>query len=83
TKVLLNNFAASGEVKNNGIATSIEAKLNTAQGQFEKGNAAQAEKHLKDLLTSLKDDAAKDKISATAGDVLTSNINYLLAHGLK
>jgi DNA/RNA endonuclease YhcR with UshA esterase domain len=83
TKVLLNNFAAGGEVTNNGIATSIEAKLNTAQGQFEKGNSAQAEKHLKDLLTSLKDDAAKGKISANAGDVLTGNINYLLAHGLK
>lgn len=83
TKNLLNNFVQSGDVKNNGISTAIEAKLNATQGLFEKGNNAQAEKHLKDLLTSLKDDASKGKISATAGDVLTRNINYLLAHGLK
>jgi DNA/RNA endonuclease YhcR with UshA esterase domain len=80
---LMTTFVDAGEVKNNGIATSIFAKLSVAKTQFDNAQVAQAEQHLKQLQTVLGDYANTGKISKHALDVLNANIEYLLGHGLK
>jgi hypothetical protein len=43
---LLAQLGQSGQFKNNGIQTSLDAKLSQAEEQFQKGHNDQAFKHL-------------------------------------
>ncbi|WP_425450722.1 OmpL47-type beta-barrel domain-containing protein [Tumebacillus permanentifrigoris] len=80
---LMENFAATGEVKNKGILTSLEAKLNTAQKFVEKGKPDQAAKHLQDLKATLSSYANNGNVSQHAATVLNANLEYLLTHVIK
>jgi DNA/RNA endonuclease YhcR with UshA esterase domain len=79
----LARFGANGQLKNQGIRTSLDAKLSQAESQFRKGHVDQALKHLGDLQKAVDKGAAHGDIDAQAADVLSANISYLIAHGLK
>jgi DNA/RNA endonuclease YhcR with UshA esterase domain len=80
---LLDQFGKSGDLKNGGIQTSLNAKLDNAEKQFTKGHQDQAVNSLQDLQKNINTFVANGNISATAGDVLNKNIDYLLTTGLK
>jgi DNA/RNA endonuclease YhcR with UshA esterase domain len=80
---MISQFAAAGEIKNQGIANSLSAKLDNAQKQFEKGHADQATKHLQQLQDTLNTFAKNGNITKHVQDVLNQNIQYLLTNGLK
>jgi hypothetical protein len=76
---LIAQLESSGQFQNHGAASSTEAKLSTAEKQYEKGHTDQAVKHLQDLLDAVEKDAAKGKMTAYAKDQLTQHISYLLS----
>jgi DNA/RNA endonuclease YhcR with UshA esterase domain len=80
---LIEQLGTTGQFKNKGAQDSLEAKLSSAEKQFEKGRTDQAIKHLNDLQETVAKDAAHDKMTALAQEQLTQHISYLLKNGLK
>ncbi|WP_394297945.1 FIMAH domain-containing protein [Gordoniibacillus kamchatkensis] len=76
-------FGANGQFKNQGIQTSLDAKLSQAESQFQIGHSDQSLKHLGDLKKAVENGAAHGDISAQAANVLGINMDYLIANGLK
>nr|WP_156043190.1 endonuclease [Paenibacillus sp. UNC451MF] len=75
---LITQLDKGGHFKNNGEAKSLDAKLSTAEKQYEKGHRDQAIKHLNDLQDAVDKDADKGKMTASAQEQLTQHIAYLL-----
>lgn len=80
---LISQLDNSGQFKNNGEAKSLDAKLSTAEKQYENGHKDQAIKHLNDLQNAVNDDASKGKMTASAKEQLTRHIAYLLQYVVK
>jgi len=80
---LVDRFAAEGAIKNNGIRTSIHAKLDTAAKQAERGQVEQAAGHLQQLQKILGDHVQAGNVSPQAQAVLNAGLTYLLSNGLK
>lgn len=76
---LINQFLQAGEIKNKGIATSIQVKLDTAKYFHNQGKIDQAKKHVYDLKQTIKSYTASGKISQQAGSVLITHLDYLFA----
>nr|WP_236587783.1 endonuclease [Tumebacillus amylolyticus] len=67
------------EIKNQGIRTSIDAKLDTAQKFLDKGDKTQAAQHLQQLKDDLNNNAANGNVTPNAAKILNANIDYLLS----
>jgi hypothetical protein len=81
--LLLSEFKDNGEIKNDGIAHSLSAKIAAAQHHLNSGHTEQAAKHLRDLQKTLKTYAANGSISNRTAGILDQNIEYMLENGMK
>ncbi|HEU4963676.1 MAG TPA: DUF5689 domain-containing protein [Bacilli bacterium] len=80
---LLDRLAKQGDVKNQGIQTSLHAKLDAAAKLYTAGKYVQADQHLAQLKKTLDDYQKAGNISATAEQVLADNAQYMRDHLLK
>ncbi|MGZ4164641.1 MAG: FIMAH domain-containing protein, partial [Tumebacillaceae bacterium] len=80
---LLDSYLKSGDIKNFGIKTALSAHLDTAKLLNDKNLHTQAVAMLESMKQEISTFVKVKNISATAGTVLTQNIDYLLTNGLK
>ncbi|MGZ4112628.1 MAG: OmpL47-type beta-barrel domain-containing protein, partial [Tumebacillaceae bacterium] len=80
---LLDSYLKSGDIKNFGIKTALSAQLDTAKLLNDKNLHTAAVAALQSLKVQIGTFVKVKNISATAGTVLTQNIDYLLTNGLK
>jgi DNA/RNA endonuclease YhcR with UshA esterase domain len=79
-KNLVARLSDENEIKNQGLHTSIDAKLDTIGRFLSSRDRTQAETHIKQLQDSLTKDAAAGNISRNAAAVLNANLDYLRTH---
>ncbi|MCX7571190.1 endonuclease [Tumebacillus sp. DT12] len=83
TNALVDGFLASGDVKNQGIANSLHAKLDAAHSAFAKGHTDQAAKHLTQLQQTLATYQKAGNVSAAAAKALNDSVQYMLTNTVK
>ncbi|MBD0382691.1 alpha-amylase family glycosyl hydrolase [Paenibacillus sedimenti] len=73
-RIILKQLLDSGQLKNKGVYTSLEAKLSQAEDQFKKGHIDQAIKHLRDLEKVISKEASKGSIDEDAAKEILQHI---------
>lgn len=82
-KTLVDELTKQQEIKNQGIAKSIQAKLDTALRALDGGKPSQAQEHVKQLSELITQYVQVGNMTSHAGEVLQTNLAYLLANGIK
>jgi FIMAH domain len=75
----VNFFLAQGDIKNNGLANSLLAKLNSAANAIERGQGHTAINVYEAFINELNAQSGKG-VDATAAAIMIADAQYLIAH---